>query len=137
MPACVWLFCIVSSAYSKRTPDKTSPTGSTPYSDLKESRESVVEEKTREKAYKCSVDLLGRPCFEIGRKVKKSFSLCTCLYTVWSWIQHGPSTVVVTVSGKKHLDFSMTIRMVTVTEQVSQIPNRQYNDCSGCVSTTQ
>ena len=36
----------MSSAYSERTRDKTSPTASTPYSDFKKSHESVVEEKT-------------------------------------------------------------------------------------------
>ena len=49
----------MSSAYSKRTRDKTSPTGCTPYSDLKNHVNPWLRKKTKEKAYTC-----GSICWE-------------------------------------------------------------------------
>ena len=42
------------------------------------------------------------PYFRVATEIALHVQEGTCL-------QHGPSTIVVTVSGKKHLDFSMTI----------------------------
>ena len=53
----------MSSAYSKRTRDKTSPTGSTPYSDLKKSRESVVEEKDQTEGIQVQRRFAGKALF--------------------------------------------------------------------------
>ena len=106
----------LSSAYSKRTCSQTSPTVSTRYSD--KLRDRIRDREKRPERRHTSAESI---CWEglVSRMNKaEHVTRHSCYvrgFTLFG--QHGPSTITVTESEKKHLDFSMTIRMMTLTNR--------------------